>query len=83
MLEVCSEVTNENEKDGGYKRSGRTLVRGAESDESSAMCYVLCVRACARGLNLVVLLLCTSELDPSNKSESTESFGRKRKPFYR
>ena len=40
MLEVCSEVTNEKEKDGGYKRSGRTLVREAESDRSFAMCYV-------------------------------------------
>ena len=39
MLEVCSGVTNE-EKDGGYKRSDRTLVRGDESDESSAMWYV-------------------------------------------
>ena len=39
MLEVCSGVTNE-EKDGGYKRSGRTLVRGAESDRTFAMCYV-------------------------------------------
>ena len=29
---------------------------------------MLSVRACARGLNLVVLLLCTSELD---RSEST------------
>ena len=40
MLEVCSGVTNEKEKGGGYERSGRTLVRGAESDGSSAMCYV-------------------------------------------
>ena len=40
MLEVCSRVTNEKEKDGGYKRSGRTLVSGAESDGSSARCYV-------------------------------------------
>ena len=39
MLEVCSGVTNKKEKD-GYKRFGRTLVRGAESDGSSAMCYV-------------------------------------------
>ena len=39
-LEVCSGVTNEKEKDGGYKRSDRTLVRGAESDGSSARCYV-------------------------------------------
>ena len=39
MLEVCSGVTNE-KKDGGYKRSERTLVRGAESDGSSAMCYM-------------------------------------------
>ena len=40
MLEVCSGVTNKEEKDGVYKRSGRTLVRGAESDESSATCYM-------------------------------------------
>ena len=39
-FEVCSGVTNEKKKDGGYKRSGWTLVRGAESDGSSAMCYV-------------------------------------------
>ena len=44
MLEICSGVTNKKEKDGGYKRSGRTLVRGAESDRSSARCYVfVCV----------------------------------------
>ena len=61
MLEVCSEVTNEKEKDGGYKRSGRTLVRGTESDG----CYELSVQACARGSNLAVLWLCTSELDRS------------------
>ena len=40
MLDVCSGVTNEKEKDEGYKRFGQTLVRGTESDESSAMCYV-------------------------------------------
>ena len=40
MLKVCSGVTNEKEKDGGYKRSGQTLVRGAKSDGSSTMCYV-------------------------------------------
>ena len=40
MLEVCSGVTNEKEKDGGYKRSSQTLVRGAKSDWSSALCSV-------------------------------------------
>ena len=40
MLDVCSGVTNEKEKDEGYKRSGWTLVRGAKSDGSSAMRYV-------------------------------------------
>ena len=40
MLEVCCGVTNGREKYGEYKRSGRTLVRGAESDGSSAMSYV-------------------------------------------
>ena len=37
MLEVCSGVTNEKEKDGGYKRSGRTPDGRAESDGSPAM----------------------------------------------
>ena len=46
MLKVCCGVTNRREKDGGYKRSGRTPVRGAESDGSPAMC--LSVRACVR-----------------------------------
>ena len=40
MLEVCSGVTNEKEKDGGYKRSSWTLVRGPKSDGSFAMRYV-------------------------------------------
>ena len=40
MLKFCCGVTNEEEKDGVYKRSGRTPVRGVESDGSSAMCYV-------------------------------------------
>ena len=40
MLEVCCGVTNGRGKDGGYKRSDQTLVRGVESDGSSAMCYV-------------------------------------------
>ena len=40
MPEVCSGVTNEKKKDGGYKRSGQTLVRGAESDGSSTMRYL-------------------------------------------
>ena len=40
MLEVCSGVTNEKEKDEGYERSGRTLVRGTKSDGSSTMSSV-------------------------------------------
>ena len=40
MLEVYSGVTNEKEKDRVYRRSDWTLVRGAKSDGSSAMCYV-------------------------------------------
>ena len=40
MLEVCSGVTNEKEKDGRYKRSDRTLVRGTKSNGSSAMSSV-------------------------------------------
>ena len=36
-LKVCSGVTNEKEKDGGYERSGRTPAGRAESDRSLAM----------------------------------------------
>ena len=39
---------------------------------------MLCVCACAQGLNLVVLLLCTSELD---RSESTYSLEESASPF--
>ena len=39
---------------------------------------MLSVRACARGLNLVVLLLCTSELD---RSESTYLLEESASPF--
>ena len=67
MLEVCSGVTNEKEKDGGVQEvrsdSGR---KGRERQE---LRYELSVQACAYGLNLVVLLLCSSELDRSNESE--------------
>ena len=59
MLEVCSGVTNEKEKDVGYERFGR---KGRERWE---LRYELSVQACARGLNLVVLMLCSSELDRS------------------
>ena len=69
MLEVCGGVTNEKEKDGGYKRSDRTPVGRAESDGSSSMSEVF--ERVLVVLNLVVLLLCSSELDRSNESEST------------
>ena len=39
---------------------------------------MLCVRACAQGLNLVVLLLCTSELD---RSKSTYLLEESVSPF--
>ena len=39
---------------------------------------MLSVRACAHGLNLVVLLLCTSELD---RSESTQLLEESASPF--
>ena len=59
----------------GYKREGeRWGVQEVRSDSSQRdrkrreLRYVLSVRACAHGLNLVVLLLCTSELDQSNES---------------
>ena len=38
----------------------------------------MCVQACARGLNLVVLLLCTSELD---RFESTYMLEESTSPF--
>ena len=53
----------------GYKREGeRWGVQEVRSDSSlrgrewQELRYVLSVRACACGLNLVVLLLCASEL---------------------
>ena len=61
----------------GYKRNGEIWgVQEVRSDSSQRdrerwePRYVLSVRACARDLNLVVLLLCTSELDRSNQSTS-------------
>ena len=39
---------------------------------------MLSVRACARGLNLMVLLLCTSELD---RSKSIYLLGESASPF--
>ena len=65
MLEVCSGVTNEKEKDGVQEVRSDSGQRDRKRRE---LHYVLSVRACARGLNLVVLLLCTSELDRSNES---------------
>ena len=46
MLEVCSGVTNEKEKDGGYKRSDQSLVRGprAMGAPLCAMCSSMCSR---------------------------------------
>ena len=40
MLEVCSGVINEKEKDEVNKRSGQTPIGRAESDGSPAMCEV-------------------------------------------
>ena len=57
MLEVCSEVTNEKEKDGGYKRSGRTSIGRAESDGSPAMSQVF-----KRVLEVGTWLFCGCEL---------------------
>ena len=42
---------------------------------------MLSVRACARGLNMVVLFLCASELDRSNESESTYLLEESASPF--
>ena len=64
----------------GYKREGESLqwaVQEVRSDsgrkgrELQELRYELSVQACARGLNLVVLLLCASELDRSNESGMT------------
>ena len=62
----------------GYKREGeRYGVQEVRSDSGQRdrkrreLRYVLSVRACARGLNLVVLLLCSSELDRSNGSNGS------------
>ena len=62
----------------GYKQEGeRWGVLEARSDsdrkdrERRELRYELSVRACARGSNLVVLLLCASELDRSNGSGMT------------
>ena len=41
---------------------------GQRDQERWELRYVLSVRVCARGLNLAVLLLCTSELDRSTES---------------
>ena len=65
MLEVCSGVTNEKEKDEMYERSWSDS--GQKGRERQELRYVLNVRACACGLNLVVLLLCSSELIDLNQ----------------
>ena len=61
MLEVCSGVTNEKEKDVGVQEVQSDS--GQRDRERRELHYVLSVRAYARGLNLLVLLLCTSEPD--------------------
>ena len=44
---------------------------GRKGRERQELRYELSVRVCARGLNLVALLLCASELDRSNESGMT------------
>ena len=66
MLEVCSGVTNEKEKDARYKRSGRTPAGRAKSDGSPAMNLVF-----ERVLVVRTWRFCTSELDRSNESGMT------------
>ena len=58
MLEICSGVRNEEEKDGGTRGPVGLWSEGPRWE----LHYVLSALACARGLNLVVLLLCVSEL---------------------
>ena len=62
----------------GYKGEGeRWGVQEVRSDsgrkgqERRELRYELSVRACAHGLNLVVLLLCAIQLDRSNESGMT------------
>ena len=69
----------------GLQTEGRKMgVQEVRSDsgqrgrERRELRYVLCVRACARGLNLMVLLLCTSELD---RPESTYLLEESASPF--
>ena len=66
MLEVCSGVTNEKEKDGVHERSD-----WLQSEGSRVTGYPLCAKclSVARGLNLEVLSLWTSELGRSNESK--------------
>ena len=54
MLEVCSGVTNEKEKDGVYKRFGQLQ---SEGPRVTGATYELSVQACAWGTNPVVLWL--------------------------
>ena len=84
MLEVCSGVTNEREKDGVYKRPGRTLVRRAESDRNSAMSYVF-----KHVLGVQTRRFCGCELMNSidvgllKKTKEALLCWRERIPFYR
>ena len=61
MLKVCSGVTDEKEKDGGVQEVRSDS--GQRDRKRRELRYVLSVRASAHSLNLVALLLCTSELD--------------------
>ena len=47
MLEVCSGVTNEKEKDGGYKTSGRLWSEGPRATGAPlwAKCSSVCLRS--------------------------------------
>ena len=47
MLEVCSGVTNEKEKDGVYKRSGRLRSEGPRATGATlrAKCSSVCLRS--------------------------------------
>ena len=87
MLEVCSRVTNEKEKDGVYKRSGQLRSEGPRETGAplQAMCSSVCLRSEPDGsvvcvlVNLVDLMklkgLSLNQLDqPGYLGESASPF---------
>ena len=80
MLEVCSGVTNEKEKDGVQEVRSDSGQRDRKRRE---LHYVLSVRACACGSNRRFYGCVLVNLIDLSESESTYPIGRVRIPFYR